>query len=77
LHILAHISDKISSCFARLMFSNVYATKLFYSSNIQDLTFILYFRSRGMSMITGFQMVDVYADMFSDGYGTYKTRNDG
>jgi hypothetical protein len=30
-----------------------------------------------MSMITGSQMVDAYADMFSDGYGTYETWNDG
>jgi hypothetical protein len=28
-------------------------------------------------MIAGSQMVDAYADMFSDGYGTYKTCNDG
>jgi hypothetical protein len=30
-----------------------------------------------MSMTTGSQMVDAYTDMFSDGYGTYKTWNDG
>jgi hypothetical protein len=30
-----------------------------------------------MSMVTGSQMVDAYANMFSDGYGTYKTWSDG
>jgi hypothetical protein len=29
-----------------------------------------------MSMTTRSQMVDAYADMFSDGCGTYKTWND-
>jgi hypothetical protein len=28
-------------------------------------------------MVTGSQMVDAYANMFSDGYGTYKTWSDG
>jgi hypothetical protein len=30
-----------------------------------------------MSTSTDSQMIDTYADMFSDGYGTYKTWNDG
>ena len=59
------------------MFSAIYTIKLFYPSSIQDLATIPYFQSCGMSTSTDSQMIDAYADMFSDGYGTYKTWNDG